>query len=75
MENCQGSISVCMDLSTESTLQSPPDHPQFEAVKETYGCGAECTEDGRDGQIGATKYAKGNGTRKRGGKAEHITQV
>ena len=43
-------------------------------VKETYGRGAECTEDGRDGRIGATKYAGGNGTRKRGGKAEHITQ-
>ena len=24
----------------------------------------ECTEDGRDGRIGATKYAGGNGTRK-----------
>ena len=43
-------------------------------VKETYGRGAECMEDGRDGRIGAMKYAGGNGTRKRGGKAEHITQ-
>ena len=34
----------------------------------------ECTEDGRIGRIGATKYAGGNGTRKRGGKAERITQ-
>ena len=34
----------------------------------------ECTEDGRDGWIGATKYAGGSGTRKRGGKAERITQ-
>ena len=25
---------------------------------------AECTEDGRDGRIGATEYAEGNGTRK-----------
>ena len=46
-------------------------------VKETYGRGSECMEDGRDGRdgrIGATKYAGGNGTRKRGGKAERITQ-
>ena len=43
-------------------------------VKEMYGRGAECTEDGRDGQIGATKYAGGNRTRKRGGKAERIMQ-
>ena len=43
-------------------------------VKETYGRKIECTEDGWDGRIGATKYAGGNGTRKRGGKAEHITQ-
>ena len=34
---------------------------------------AECTEDGRNGQIGATEYAEGNGTQKRGGDAEHIT--
>ena len=34
---------------------------------------AECTEDGRNGQIGATEYAEGNGTRKRGGDAERIT--
>ena len=34
---------------------------------------AECTEDGRDERIGATEYAEGNRTRKRGGEAEHIT--
>ena len=33
---------------------------------------AEYTEDGRDERIGATEYAEGNGTRKGGGKAEHI---
>ena len=33
---------------------------------------AEYTEDGRDERIGATEYAEGNGTRKRGGDAEHI---
>ena len=32
---------------------------------------AECTEDER---IGATEYAERNGTWKRGGDAEHITQ-
>ena len=42
-------------------------------VKETYGRDAEYTEDGRDERIGATEYAEGNGTRKRGGKAERIT--
>ena len=31
------------------------------------------TEDGRDGRIGATEYAEGNGTQKRGRKVEHIT--
>ena len=35
---------------------------------------AEYTEDGWDEQIGATEYAEGDGTRKRGGKAECITQ-
>ena len=35
---------------------------------------AECMEDGRNGWIGATEYAEGNRTRKRGGDAEHITQ-
>ena len=34
---------------------------------------AECTEDRRDGRIGAMEYAEGNGTQKRGGDAEHIT--
>ena len=34
---------------------------------------AKCTEDGRDERIRATEYAEGNGTRKRGGEAEHIT--
>ena len=33
-------------------------------VKETYGADVGCTEDGRDGRIGATRYAGGNGTRK-----------
>ena len=41
-------------------------------VKETYGWGAECTEDGR---IGATEYAGGNGTRKRGGGAERSEET
>ena len=31
---------------------------------------AEYTEDGRDERIGATEYAEGNGTWKRGGNAE-----
>ena len=44
------------------------------AVKEMYGRDAEFTEDGRDEQIGATEYAEGNGTRKRGRDAERITQ-
>ena len=49
----------------------------------TYRSSAEYTEDRRDGRIGATEYAGGNGTRKRGGgleqseetggDAEHIT--
>ena len=34
---------------------------------------SECTEDRQDGRIGATEYAEGNGTRKRGGDAERIT--
>ena len=34
-------------------------------VKETYGADVGCTEDGRSGRIGATRYAGGNGTRKR----------
>ena len=34
---------------------------------------AECTEDGQNGWIGATEYAEGNGTQKRGGDAERIT--
>ena len=42
-------------------------------LKERTDAEAECTEDGRDGRIGATEYAEGNGTRKRGGKAECIT--
>ena len=33
-------------------------------VKETYGADVGCTEDGRNGRIGATRYAGGNGTRK-----------
>ena len=33
---------------------------------------SECMEDRRDGRIGATEYAEGNGTWKRGGDAEHI---
>ena len=47
---------------------------QSESVKETYGRGAECTEDGRDERIRATEYTEGNRTRKRGGKAERIMQ-
>ena len=43
-------------------------------VKETYGRDAEFTEGGRDERIGATEYAEGNRTWKRGGDAEHITQ-
>ena len=35
-----------------------------EFVKETYGADVGCTEDGRNGRIGATRYAGGNGTRK-----------
>ena len=46
---------------------------RMEPVKETYGGDAECTEDGWDGRIGATEYAEGSGTRKRGGDAECIT--
>ena len=38
------------------------------------GC-AECTEDGRDGQIGAMEYAGGNGTRKGGGGAERSEET
>ena len=34
---------------------------------------AEYTEDGWDERIGATEYAEGNGTRKGGGRVEHIT--
>ena len=34
-------------------------------VKETYGADVGYTEDGRDGRIGATKYAGGNGARKK----------
>ena len=45
-----------------------------ENVKETYGRDAEFMEDGRDEWIEAMKYAEGNGTRKRGGDVEHITQ-
>ena len=43
------------------------------SVKETYGRGAECTEDGQDRWIRATEYAGGNGTRKRGEDAGRIT--
>ena len=38
------------------------------------GC-AECTEDGRDRRIGATEYAGGNGTWKRGGGAERSEET
>ena len=48
--------------------------PEHIFVKETYGWDAEFTEDGWDKRIGATEYAEGNGTRKRGREAEHITQ-
>ena len=34
---------------------------------------SECTEDRRDRRVGATEYAEGNGTQKRGGDAERIT--
>ena len=33
----------------------------------------EYMEDRQDERIGATEYAEGNGTRKGGGKADHIT--
>ena len=36
---------------------------------------AECTEDGRDGRIGATEYAGGDGTRKRGRGAEQSEET
>ena len=42
----------------------------YTSVKETYGRGAGCMEDGRDGRIRAMEYAGGNGTQKRGGSAE-----
>ena len=42
-------------------------------LKRSTDADAECTEDGRDERIGAMEYAEGNGTRKRGGEAEHIT--
>ena len=48
--------------------------PEHVFVKETYGRDAEFTEDGQDKRIGATEYAEGNGTWKRGGDAECITQ-
>ena len=44
----------------------------WQLLKRRTDADAECTEDGRDGRIGATEYAEGNGTRKRGGDAEHI---
>ena len=43
------------------------DWPWITIVKRRTDGGVECTE---DGQIGATEYARGNGTRKRGGSAE-----
>ena len=33
-------------------------------LKRRTGADVGCTEDGRDGRIGATRYAGGNGTRK-----------
>ena len=56
--------------------RTPGESWLFAIVKETYGRGAEARKTDRtDGsELQATKYAGGNGTRKRGGKAEHITQ-
>ena len=48
------------------------EHLGFMLMRCTYA-ESECTEDRRDGRIGATEYAEGNRTRKRGGDAEHIT--
>ena len=59
------------------TFPLVPDHFRvfYDYVKETDGRNAECTEDGRDGRIGATEYAGENGTRKRGGGAERSEET
>ena len=45
-------------------LKNNPRTLPYTPVKEMYGRSLGCTEDGRDGWIGATRYAGGNGTRK-----------
>ena len=50
--------------STKAKITFQKTLPCDATVKETYGTDVRCTEDGRDGRIGATRYAGGNGTRK-----------
>ena len=69
---------VIFGCSANFTVMITPEEGQetideIPVVKETYGRGAEYTEDGRDEWIGTTEHAEGNGTRERGRKAEHIT--
>ena len=50
-------------ISNPQDMRTIPEK-QLPSVKETYGADVGCTEDGRNGRIGATRYAGGNGTRK-----------
>ena len=52
-------------------IQQQPQY--YPMLKRRTDAESECTEDRRDGRIGAMEYAEGNGTWRRGGKAEHIT--
>ena len=65
-----GNHSILADLiepddTSEEQTNDPDLRPmEWDDVKETYGADVGCTEDGRNGRIGATRYAGGNGTRK-----------
>ena len=60
-----------IDLTSVGSFSSSL--PSLCLLKRRTDADAEYTEDGQDERIGATEYAEGNGTRKRGGKAECIT--
>ena len=65
-----GEVAFDREKATSLVLQAKPISTVLTVsmamliVKETYGADVGCTEDGRNGRIGATRYAGGNGTRK-----------
>ena len=66
-------LSLLCNIMVESDLEDSATHSfKLEEwiakgesfIKKTYDADVGCTEDGRNGRIGATRYAGGNGTRK-----------